>query len=110
MPRPIMEEVVPTTGAEAARAPQRTAARALPVAPVGERPAKCDLSGVEGFFARHPVFTHAEFDAFYQTIEPLNRRRLDEKLDAFRDAGRVLRVNYSLWITVPGGAPRRMSR
>ena len=55
------------------------------------------------FFARRPVFTHAEFVAFLDAEEPRSVKTRESLLSYYKRTGRILRVRRGLYITVPPG-------
>jgi len=59
--------------------------------------------GLQGFFARHPVFTHQEFVAFSSAEEPRSVKTLEALLAYHCRTGRIVRVRRGLFIVVPPG-------
>ncbi|MCK4727608.1 MAG: hypothetical protein KAT27_01670 [Desulfobacterales bacterium] len=55
------------------------------------------------FFARKPVFTHAEFVAFLHAEGPRSVKTRESLLSYYTRTGRILRVRRGLYITVPPG-------
>ena len=58
---------------------------------------------LQEFFARLPVFTHAEFAAFVEAEKPRSAKTRDSLLAYYIRTGRILRVRRGLYIAVPAG-------
>lgn len=55
------------------------------------------------FFARHPVFTYKEFEAFLASQRNLSKRTQDSLLTYYTKTGRILRVRRGVFASVPLG-------
>ncbi len=74
-----------------------------------------DLKGspvmnLEGFFARHPVFTVRELAASLDSEKPLASKTTNSLLAYHARAGHIMRVRRGLYVTLPpGSSPGRYS-